>query len=139
MRQQYGLAELVNGLPQRLTLKALAALLLADLETCHGSIYGKDNNDNDILLVELTLDELSYEIFDHRIDLKLSGDILNTQFPPLTYQVAGDTYYFKGRCSVLACVCGVDLYLSKSFQQPVGATAYQAFQISVTELFKRVH
>jgi len=138
MRQEKGLNALKEGCSERITTTVLSRLLLNDLENCHCLIFGKTKEEVPVLLAELKIipQSLEYEMFDQRIDFAVSGDIINHQYVPLTYVVQGDKYSFNGRCSTIPKVCGVDLYLSKSYTEQTGDRVRQKFSISVKKLVK---
>ncbi len=138
MRQEQGLDVLIQNHSGRLTVKVLSELLLKDLEQSVCSIFGKTESDNNILLAELKIvpQSLYYEMFDQRIDFTVEGEISNHQYVPLTYQVKGDKYSFYGRCSTVPKVCGVDLYLSKSYTENSDGLVRQNFSVFVKKLIK---
>lgn len=133
MRQLFGLENLRRRQPGRLNAQKLAELLLADLRNCRCFIYGCIGDDDRIVLAELDLiaDTLSYEMFDHRIDFVVAGSILRNDCLPLTYRLQGDQFAMIGRCSMIARVCGVDLYLQRSYTGIVGDIARQKFSIPI--------
>ena len=88
--------------------------------------------------LHVLLESIYYDMFDQRIDFVVSGVILNDQFPALTYDVQGVNVGFYGRCSTIARVCGVDLYLNHSYTSKQGDVARQGFSISVARLYKQV-
>ncbi len=112
--------------------------MLKDLENCLCSIFGKTKDEVPVLLAELKIvpQSLYYEIFDQRIDFEVSGKIINHQYVPLTHVVQGEKYDFHGRCSTIPKVCGVDLYLSKSYTEQTGHKVRQKFSISVKNLVR---
>jgi len=138
MRQEKGLDLLTQDQRGQVSAKILSKLLLEDLEQCCCQIFGKNSADEPILLAELKLvpESLTYEMFDQRIELVVVGDIINNQYVPLTYEVKGHRYYFHGRCSVIPKVCGVDLYLSKTYTEVLGDSVRQRFFVSVKKLLK---
>ena len=138
MRQEQGLNVLIQGYSGRITSTVLSRLLLNDLENCLCSIFGKTKEDVPVLLAKLKIvhQSLYYEMFDQRIDFEVSGEIINHQHVPLTYVVQGGKYSFSGRCSTIPKVCGVDLYLSKSYSKHIGDKVRQKFSISVKKLIK---
>ena len=140
MRREKGLQKLIENYSGRLGVDTLAGLLLADLKVATFSIFGNPENEADILLSKLKIvpDSLYYEGFEKRIDFTVTGQIMANQCVPLTYRVQGDKYYFYGRCSTIPRVCGIDLYLSRSYTEKVGDIAWQRFSIDVNALFKQV-
>ncbi len=138
MRQEQGLNTLTEGYQKRITTTVLSRLLLNDLENCLCSIFGKTKEEVPVLLAELKIvpESIYYEMFDQRIDFVVSGEIINHQHVPLTYVVQGDKYSFNGRCSIIPKVCGVDLYLSKSYTEQTGDKVQQKFSISVKNLVR---
>ena len=96
--------------------------------------------ETDVILAKLHVlsESIYYDMFDQRIDFVVSGMILNDQFPALTYDVQGVNFGFYGRCSTIAWVCGVDLYLNHSYTSKQGDVARQGFSISVARLYKQV-
>ena len=138
MRQQQGLEALTEGQRGQVSAKVLSKLLLDDLEQCCCKIFGKTASEEPVLLAELEIvsDSLFYEMFDQRIEFVVVGNIINDQYVPLTYQVAGKQYSFHGRCSGIPKVCGVDLYLSKTYTEKKGGSVRQRFFVSVKQLLK---
>jgi len=138
MRQMHGLEKIRGSHPELLTAAKLAEILLDDLQDCRCLIYGSIGEDDKIVLAELELlpDTLSYERFDQRIDLCVSGPILRADCVPLTYRLQGQRFAVTGRCSMLAKVCGVDLYLQHSYTGIAGDIARQKFAIPVKPLLK---
>ncbi len=140
MRQEQGLDSLTEKQRGQVTAKILSKLLLDDLEQCRCKIFGKTANEEPVLLAELKIvsDSLFYEMFDQRIEFVVVGNIIDDQYIPLTYQVEGDKYSFHGRCSVIPKVCGVDLYLSKTYTEKAGSSVRQRFFVSVKQLLKMI-
>jgi hypothetical protein len=138
MRQEQGLDVLIQNHSGRLTIRALSELLLKDLEKSCCSIFGKTKDEDIVLLAELKIvpQSLYYEMFDQRIDFTVKGEISNHQYVPLTYHVKGDKYGFYGRCSTIPKVCGVDLYLSKSYTENSDGLVRQNFSVFVKKLIK---
>ncbi len=138
MRQDQGLDKLINQQNGKISAKVLSELLMDDLAACSCKIFGKTVDEAPVLLAELTIipDSLYYEMFDHRIDFSVAGQIENDQYVPLTYRVEGKKYSFYGRCSTIPKVCGVDLYLNKSYTEKAGDYARQNFSISIKKLLK---
>lgn len=138
MRQEQGLKTLTQSYSGNLKATALSRLLLEDLKNCSCSIFGKTKEDVPVLLAELKIvpQSLSYEMLDQRIDFVVTGKILSHQYVPLTYVVQGEKYSFHGRCSTIPKVCGVDLYLSKSYIECAGNSVRQKFSVSVKKLLK---
>ncbi len=136
MRQLHGLENLRQQYPGRLNAQALAGLLLTDLASCHCTIYGCIGDDNQVVLAELGLltDSLAYEMFDQRIDFIVAGPIQRADCVPLTYCLQGQVFSITGRCSMIARVCGVDLYLQRSYTGVVGDIARQKFAIPISPL-----
>ncbi|MCK5889161.1 MAG: hypothetical protein KAG19_04390 [Methylococcales bacterium] len=138
MRKEKGLDALTEYCDRRLTASTLSTLLREDLSECYCSIFGRDNNEESTLLAILSIipESLEYEQFDQRIDFVVSGVIQVDAYVPLTYRVQGKYYEFYGRCSTTPKVCGVDLYLSKSYTEKAGDMARQRFSVSVKKLLK---
>lgn len=136
MRQIHGLEKLIEQQPGRLNAQKLAELLLTDLHGCRCSIYGTIGDDDRVLLAELDLlpDSLAYEMFDNRIDLIVAGPILRNDCVPLIYRLQGEQFAISGRCSMIARVCGVDLYLQRSYTGVIGDIARQKFSIALKPL-----
>ena len=139
MRHTFCLKKLLEQHPERLNAAKFAEILLADLQNCCCHIYGCIADDDKILLATLYLraDSLYYDQFDQRIDLQVSGPILRSDCVPLTWRLQGVHFGMEGRCSVLANVCGVDLYLPRSYTSSVGDIANQKFSIAVKPLLPR--
>jgi hypothetical protein len=136
MRQLLGLENLHRQQPGLLNAPKLAELLLADLRGCCCTIYGCIGDDDRIVLAELDLiaDTLNYEMFDQRIDFAVAGAIQRNDCLPLTYRLQGNQFAMIGRCSMIARVCGVDLYLQRSYTGIVGDIARQKFSIPIKPL-----
>jgi hypothetical protein len=141
MRSEKGLKKLTENYSGKLSVDILASLLLADLKVVTCFIFGNAENEEAVLLSKLKTapDSLYYEAVEKRIDFMVTGQIMANQHTPLTYQVQGDKYCFHGRCSTIPRVCGVDLYLSRSYTEKVGDIVWQRFSIEVKELFKQVY
>lgn len=140
MRQIHGLETIRQQHAGRLNAQKLAELLLTDLRQCRCSIFGAIGDDDRVLLAQLDLlpDSLAYEMFDQRIDLIVAGPILRADCVPLTYRLQGDRFAISGRCSMIARVCGVDLYLQRSYTGVVGDIARQKFAIALKPLLQVV-
>lgn len=138
MRQEQGLEALVHAYTGKLTVSVLSELLLEDLKSCKCSISGKLENEQSVLLAELSIipDSLFYDMFDQRIEFTVAGEIVSDQFVPLIYTVQGELFSFYGRCSTIPQVCGVDLYLSASYTGRKTDLVRQKFSVSVKHLFK---
>jgi len=139
MRQEHGLEALLHQESRLLSAKILSQLLLDDLQACTCKIYGKTKDEDPVLLAELNImpDSLYYDKFDQRIDLIVMGDIINTDYVPLIYTVDGQYFSLKGRCSMIKRVCGVDLYLNKTYTGCLGDSVRQSFSVSVKKLLKK--
>nr|WP_305888612.1 hypothetical protein [Methylomonas sp. SURF-2] len=118
----------------------LAGLLLADLNVCECRIYGCMGEDPEILLATLYLlpDTLNYDSFDQRLDFIVAGPILRNDCVPLTYRLQGRDFGISGRCSMIARVCGVDLYLQSSYTGVIGEVARQKFSIAIKPLLQQL-
>ena len=129
MKQFHGLSQLAQHHSGKLNGQQLAERLLTDLAHCRCLIYGCIGDDDQILLAELTLltDSLTFDSFDQRIDLIVGGHILRNDCVPLTYRLQANEFAITGRCSMIARVCGVDLYLQRSYTGQVGDFARQKF------------
>jgi hypothetical protein len=138
MRQIHGLEKLLEQQFGRLNAQKLAELLLTDLRQCRCSIYGTMGDNDRVLLAELDLlpDSLEYEMFDQRIDLIVVGPILRADCVPLVYRLQGELFAISGRCSMIARVCGVDLYLQRCYTGVVGDSARQKFAIPLKPLLQ---
>ncbi|MDT4288895.1 hypothetical protein RO575_04955 [Methylomonas sp. MO1] len=138
MRKIHGLEKLVEQQPARLNAQILAELLLTDLHQCRCSIYGTIGDDDRVLLAQLALlpGGIEYEMFDQRIDLVVAGPILRNDCVPLVYRLQGEQFALSGRCSMIARVCGVDLYLQRSYTGVVGDIARQKFAIPLKPLLQ---
>jgi hypothetical protein len=138
MRQLLGLENLRRQQPGLLNAQKLAELLLADLRDCRCIIYGCIGDDDRIVLAELDLiaDTLGYEMFDQRIDFVVAGSIQRNDCLPLTYRLQGNQFAMIGRCSMIAKVCGVDLYLQRSYTGIIGDIARQKFSIPIKPLLE---
>lgn len=138
MKKFHGLDKLCQLHQGWLKPQDLAGLLLDDLQHCQCQIYGCIAEDGKIILATLNLlpDDLRYEIFDQRIDLIVAGPILRNDCVPLTYRLQGKEFGISGRCSVIGKVCGVDLYLQRSYTCVIGDIARQKFSIDIKSLLK---
>ena len=118
----------------------LADLLVDDLKQSSCLIFGETTDEQPILLAELIAQEDSIkvysELFHLHIEFVVEGEIINDQYPALTYTVNGATFRFYGRCSTIPQVCGVDLYLDKSYTGKAGDCVKQKFTIPVNKLFR---
>jgi len=103
-------------------------------------IFGETIDEQAVLLAELKIQADSLHLysglFQQRIEFIVEGKIVNDQYPALTYTVNGATFRFFGRCSSIPQVCGVDLYLDKSYTGKAGDCVKQEFTIPVNKLFK---
>lgn len=138
MKKIHGLELIYPPQQDKQNLPKLAELIMADLENCQCQIWGSIEENDNILLASLALlaDSMSYERFDQRIDLVVSGRIIRNDCVPLTYQLSGKCLSISGRCSMIPRVCGVDLYLQKSYTGIVGDIARQKFSIHLNQLIK---
>jgi len=66
----------------------------------------------------------------------VSGPIIRNDCVPLTYRLQGKQFGVSGRCSLLPMVCGVDLYLQRSYTGVVGDIARQRFSFHLKPLLK---
>lgn len=137
MKQFHGLDQLGASRQGWLKPKDLAAALLDDLQDCRCRIFGCIE-DEQILLATLSLlpESLYYDAFDQRMDLIVAGPISRNDCVPLTYRLQGRAFAVTGRCSMIARVCGVDLYLQRSYTGIVGDIARQKFSIDINVLVK---
>jgi hypothetical protein len=138
MRRFDGLHSLRQSYSGLLQTRQLAELLMRDLANCECRIFGCIGDDEQVLLAVLALlpDSLYYDSFDQRIDLVLSGPILRNDCVPLTYRLQGTVFAVSGRCSMIARVCGVDLYLQRSYTGVVGDIARQKFSLDIKALLR---
>ena len=141
MKQLHGLENLAQSLRKPVNASQLAQALIDDLQQCECVIYGCIEDDPFIELARLQLlpETLNYEMFDQRIDLNVAGTILRDDCVPLTYRLSGKQFAITGRCSMIARVCGVDLYLHSSYTGLAGDFARQRFSFAVPALLKRVN
>ncbi|MGY6277482.1 hypothetical protein [Methylomonas sp. MgM2] len=139
MKRFHGLEKFRPSRPGILKVADLADWLLKDLQACQCRIYGCIGDDDKVLLatLELLADTLVYEMFDQRIDFIVSGPIHRNDCVPLTYRLQGRNFAMTGRCSMIARVCGVDLYLQASYTGIVGDMARQKFSIALKPLLKQ--
>ena len=141
MKQIHGLEKLCESLRKPVNTAQIAQALLDDLQQCCCQIYGCIGDDERIVLAELRLlpETLNYEMFDQRIDFNVAGPILRDDCVPLTYCMNGEKFGVSGRCSMIARVCGVDLYLHNSYTGVVGDVARQRFSLALPGLVKRAN
>ena len=140
MRKYQNLEQLVkchNGIVNK---TEFANLLVDDLKQSCCLIFGKTADEQPVLLAELKtqVDSIKFYsgMFSQRIEFVVEGEIANDQYPPLTYSVNAGISRFYGRCSTIPQICGVDLYLDKSYTEKVGDRVKQKFTIPVYKLFK---
>ena len=140
MRQFHGLDKFRLSHNGILKPQNLAEQLLNDLQHCQCQIYGCIGDDDKILLATLGLlpDSLDYDAFDQRIDFIVAGPILRNDCVPLIYRLQGKDFAISGRCSMIARVCGVDLYLQASYTGIVGDIARQKFSVAIKPLLKLI-
>lgn len=138
MRQFHGLTALRQATTGLLNGRRLADLLLEDLAQCECRIFGCIADDEKILLAILNLlpESLLYDSFDQRLDFIVAGPILRNDCVPLTYRLQGRQFSVAGRCSMIARVCGVDLYLQRSYSGIIGDVARQKFSLDIKSLLK---
>jgi hypothetical protein len=119
-------------------VRKLVEILLSDLQNFHCLIYGCIGENDEILLAKLDFlpESLLYDMFDQRIDFCVSGPILRADTVPLTYRLQGEEFALSGRCSMISKVCGVDLYLQRSYTGVVNDIARQKFSFSVKAIWK---
>jgi hypothetical protein len=117
-------------------------LVMKDLKQSSCMIYGENIDEELVLLAELKtqLDtiKLNSGLFQQSIGFVVEGKIANDQYPAIAYSVNGATFRFYGRCSTIPQVCGVDLYLDKSYTGKVGDDVKQKFTIPVSKLYRSV-
>jgi len=120
-----------------------ADLLVDDLKQSSCLIFGETTDEQPILLAELKTQvdsiKLYSGLFHLRIEFVVEGEIVNDQYPALTYSVNGTAFRFFGRCSTIPQVCGVDLYLDKSYTGKVGDYVKQKFTIPVNQLYRSLN
>jgi len=119
-----------------------ADLLMEDLKQSSCMIYGENADEELVLLAELKtqLDtiKLYNGLFQQRIEFVVEGKIINDKYPAITYTVNTATFRFYGRCSTIPQICGVDLYLDKSYTEKTGDPVTQKFSIPVHKLYRAV-
>ena len=140
MRKYQDLELLVKGYYGVVNKAVFGDLLLDDLKQSCCLIFGETVNEQTVLLAELKIQAdslyLDSGMFHQHIEFVVEGKIVNDQYPPLTYSVNGSTFRFYGRCSTIPQICGVDLYLDKSYTEKVGDCVKQKFTIPVYKLFR---
>lgn len=136
MREFHGLETLCGTQQGLLRTDRLANLLMADLAEARLVIYGKNQTEQPIVLAILAplSNSMQYDNFDQRLDLVFTGEIIANSSPALTYCLQGQAFSVTGRCSTIPKVCGVDLYLSRSYSGKIGDIARQSFSIAVKTL-----
>jgi len=119
-----------------------ADLIMEDFKQSSCMVYGENADEELVLLAELKtqLDtiKLNSGLFQQSIEFVVEGKITNDQYPAITYSVNGATVRFYGRCSIIPQICGVDLYLDKSYTGKVGDYVKQKFTIPVSKLYRSV-
>jgi hypothetical protein len=140
MKQLHGLEKLRQKHAGTINTAKLAEILIDDLRYCECTIYGCIGDDDQIILAKLSLlpEALNYEMFDQRLDLNVEGRILRNDCVPLTYCLQGELFSMTGRCSIIARVCGVDLYMCNNYSEQIGDTVRQRFSLSIPALLKRI-
>ncbi|MBS3963662.1 MAG: hypothetical protein KGZ80_04040 [Methylomonas sp.] len=135
MKQIHGLDTVSRSHCGLLSPPVIANLLIDDLAGGYCEIYG-DQDGQRILLTKLDLlpTTLAYDPFDRRLSWSVAGPILRNDCVPLTYKMQGKQFAITGRCSVIPKVCGVDLYLHRSYTGIIGDTVRQRFTVSTKEL-----
>ena len=140
MREYQNLELLVKRHNGAVNKTVFGDLLINDLKHSCCLIFGETVDEQPVLLAELKIQAdslyLDSGMFHQRIEFEVEGEIVNDQYPPLTYSVNGDTFRFYGRCSTIPQICGVDLYLDKSYTEKVGDRVKQKFTIPVYKLFR---
>ncbi|WP_150047360.1 MULTISPECIES: hypothetical protein [Methylomonas] len=135
MKRFHGLQDFAAQTAGPLGYRALADWLLPRLAKAYCDIFGS-LNDTPILLAHLALipETLDYDAFDQRADFIVGGAILRNDCVPLTYRLAAGEFGISGRCSMIGKVCGVDLYLQRSYTGTVGDIARQKFSVDLKTL-----
>ncbi len=140
MRKYKNLEQLVQCHFGDVNKTVFANLLVEDLKQSCCLIFGQTADEQAVVLAELKtqVDSLKIDsgMFHQRIEFVVEGEIVNDQYPPLTYSVNAGTFQFYGRCSTIPQICGVDLYLDKSYTEKTGDYVKQKFTIPVSRLFK---
>ncbi len=120
----------------------LASLLMHDLESSICQIYAETLDEEPVLLAELKTqpETLTFYkgILNPRIEWIVTGEIIEDQYPAIKYQVNGAIMRFYGRCSTIPQVCGVDLYLDKSYTGNLGDRVKQPLTIPVGKLYRSI-
>jgi len=135
MKRFHGLQNFTDQTAGPLGYRALADWLLSRLAKAYCDIFGSAD-DAPVLLARLDLipQTLDYDAFDQRIDFVVGGTILRNDCVPLTYRLAAGEFGISGRCSMIGKVCGVDLYLQRSYTGTVGDIARQKFSVDLKPL-----
>ena len=143
MRKYQNLKLLVKDHNGVVNKTVFADLLMNDLKQSCCLVFGETVDEQPVLLAELKIQAdslyLDSGMFHQRIEFVVEGEIINDQYPALTYSVNGATFRFYGRCSTIPQVCGVDLYLDKSYTGKTGDYVKQKFTIPVNKLFKSLN
>lgn len=142
MRKYQHINQLVQKINSVKNKTEFTDLIMEDLKDSSCMIYAETIDEEPILLAELITQpntiELYSGLFQQRIDFIVEGKIINDQYPAIKYCVKGTTIQFSGRCSTIPQVCGVDLYLDKSYTGRVGDDVKQKFSIPVSKLYKSI-
>jgi len=135
MKRFHGLQDFADQTAGPLSYRALADWLLPRFTKAYCEIFG-NLADAPLLLARLDLipQTLDYDAFDQRLDFVVGGTILRNDCVPLTYRLAAGEFGISGRCSMIGKVCGVDLYLQRSYTGTVGDIARQKFSIDLKTL-----
>lgn len=139
MRKYKKLEQLLKDKSQPINKAGFADLLINELKNSSCMIYGETIEDKAVLLAELITQkeslQLKKSIFNQKIEFVVKGKIINDQYPAITYKVGASTFQFYGRCSTIPQICGVDLYLDKSYTGVIGDSVSQKFFVPVDKLF----
>jgi len=142
MRKYQNLELLLKNFNGELNKTVFAELLMQDLKQSHCQIFGETIDEELVLLADLKTQANSVcvksGLLQQSIEFVLVGEIINNQYPALTYRVDTGTFQFYGRCSTIPQICGVDLYLDKSYTEKVGDGVKQKLTVPINPLFKAV-
>ena len=142
MRKYKNLEQLLKAYDSMISKQQFAILLAEDLKQACCQVFGETIDEELVLLAELKTEKDSIScssgLFQQYIEFFVVGKITSNQYPAIKYRVDTGTFQFFGRCSTIPQVCGVDLYLDKSYTEKVGDTVRQKLSVPVNQLYKSV-
>ena len=142
MRKYKNLEQLLKAYDGMISKEQFTDLLTEDLKQACCHILGETIDEEAVLLAELKTQKESVSrssgLFQQYIEFIVIGKIISNQYPAINYHVDTGTFQFFGRCSTIPQVCGVDLYLDKSYTEKEGDSVRQKLSVPVNQLYKSV-